>query len=129
MKILPDQPRIMDYLPRRDTEQNLKYRFCKACEQYGLKFFAEYPSRWNESPGCRFDLVIHNGKFILALVEIKRKSGNRKRGEMWLQTRQCKKYLSFGRPVFLVYDDNDFAQVLNAVYDLQKNNDYGQGKL
>jgi hypothetical protein len=105
----------MDFLPRKDTEQNLKYRFMKACEAYGLKMFAEYPSRWNESPGCRFDIVIHDGRFIKALIEIKRKSRNKKRGEMWLKSRQCQKYLSFGVPVFLVYDDKDFVEVLNAL--------------
>lgn len=116
----------MDFLPRKDTEANLQYRFMKACEAYGLKVFAEYPSRYNEAPGCRFDVVIHNGKYILALVEIKRKSRNAKRGDLWLKTRQCKKYMSFGRPVFLVYDDNDFVEILNSIYDLQSRGDYGQ---
>lgn len=126
MKILPDVPRVMDFLPRKDTEANLTYRFCKACEQYGLKFFHQYPSRWNEAPGCRFDVVIHNSKYILALVEIKRKSRNKRRGELWRGTRQCAKYLSFGRPVFLIYDDADFVSVLNTIHDLQNRNDYGQ---
>ena len=115
MKILPDQPRVMDYLPKRDSEENLKYRFAKACEAYGLKFYMDYPSRWNEAPGCRFDLVIHDGKFIKALIEIKKKSKNRYRGQLWLKSRQAKKYLSFGVPVFLVYDDKDFVDVLNAI--------------
>jgi hypothetical protein len=115
MKIPPDTIRPMPYNPRRDSEQNLKYRFAKACEDYGLQFYLEYPSRWNGTPGCRFDLVIHDGKFIKALVEIKKKSENKKRGELWLNTRQCKKYLAFGVPVFLVYDDNDFAAVLNEI--------------
>ena len=128
MKILPEQFRIMDFIPRKDTEANLQYRFMKACEAYGLKVFSQYPSRWNESPGCRFDIVVHNGQYILALVEIKRNSSNKKRGELWRNTRQCKKYLSFGRPVFLVYDENDFAQVLNAIYDLEVKKDYGQAQ-
>lgn len=105
----------MDFLPRKDTEANLQYRFMKACEAYGLKVFSQYPSRWNEAPGCRFDIVVHDGKYIKALVEIKRKSKNKRRGELWLQTRQAKKYLSFGVPVFLVYDDKDFVEVLNAL--------------
>jgi len=115
MKILPEETRIMDFLPRKDTEANLKYRFCRACESYGLKFFCEYPSRWNEAPGCRFDIVVHDGKYIKALIEIKRKSRNSKRGDLWLKTRQAKKYLSFGVPVFLVYDDKDFVEVLNSL--------------
>lgn len=105
----------MDFLPRRDSEQNLKYRFCKALESYGFKFYQEYHSRWNESPGCRFDIVVHDGKYIKALIEIKKKSDNKKRGELWLQSRQAKKYLSFGVPVFLVYDDKDFVEVLNSL--------------
>ena len=120
MKIIPDKISVMDFLPRRDSEQNLKYRFCKALEAYGFKFYCEYPSRWNEAAGCRFDIVIHNDRYILALVEIKKKSTNKKRGELWLQSRQCKKYLSFGRPVFLVYDDKDFVEVLNCIEDLQR---------
>ena len=113
MKIEPNEPRVMDFLPRRDSEENLKYRFARACEQYGLKFYMDYPSRWNEAPGCRFDLVIHDGKYIKALIEIKKKSNNPARGAKWLKSRQAAKYMSFGVPVYLVYNDKDFPQVLN----------------
>lgn len=117
---MPATPRVMDFLPRRDTEQNLKYRFCKALEQYGFKFFCEYKSRWNEAPGCRFDVVVHDGKYIRALIEIKKKSRNKKRGDLWLRSRQAKKYLSFNVPVFLIYDDSDFGETMNALYDCCK---------
>lgn len=125
MKFIPEKPLVMDFLPRNDNESNLKYRFCKACEQYGLKFFMQYPSKWNEAPGIRFDVVIHNDKYILALVEIKKKRDGRKTAHKWINTNQCKKYLSFGRPVFLVYDETDFADVFNYAYDLESQNDVG----
>lgn len=113
MKIPPTELRVMDFLPRRDSEENLKYRFARACETYGLKFYMDYPSRWNEAPGCRFDLVIYDGKYIKALIEIKKLSKNPARGEKWKRSRQCQKYLSFGVPVYLVYNDLDFTTVLN----------------
>lgn len=118
MKIIPEEPRVMDFLPRRDSEQNLKYRFCKALEEYGFKFYLEYSGRWNAAPGCRFDIVIHDGKYIHALIEIKKQSSNPNRGELWLSSRQGKKYLSLNVPVFLIYNDKDFVEALNALYDI-----------
>lgn len=120
MKIIPDKISVMDFLPRRDSEQNLKYRFCKALESYGFKFYLEYSGRWNAAPGCRFDIVVHDGKYIKALIEIKKKSENARRGELWLNSRQGKKYLSLNLPVFLIYNDKDFVECLNALDDIMR---------
>lgn len=120
MKIIPENIRVVDFLPRRDTEQNLKYRLCKALESYGFKFFLEYSGRWNAAPGCRFDIVVHDGRYIKAVIETKRKSINARRGELWLNSRQGKKYLSFDLPIFLIYNDDDFVDCLNALHDIVK---------
>ena len=119
MLIEPKEYSIMDFVPRKDTEENLKFRFCRHLESYGFKFFSQYPSRWNEAPGCRFDIVVHDDKYIYALIEIKRKSRNPARGNKWLKSRQAAKYLSFGIPVFLVYNDADFTPTMNDLTRIQ----------
>jgi hypothetical protein len=118
--IKPSEKRIMDFIPQRDTEDNMKYRFCRSLEQYGFKFFLQYPSRWNEAPGCRFDIVIHDGRYIKALIEVKRKSTNPDRERKWLRSRQAQKYQSFGVPVFLIFNDKDFVDTLNQMLEVIK---------
>ena len=101
----------MDFLPRRKGEATLQSEFYRQAKNKGLPIFCEYPSRWNESPGARFDCVIHAAGKIRALVEIKATANKSDRRISWPQTRQGKKYLSFNIPVFLVCDESDFSEI------------------
>jgi len=107
----PTNPRPVDFLPRRQTEANLQAEFYAQAKARGLSVFLEYPSRWNESPGARFDAVIHKAGKIRAILEIKRSGQPEKRRKSWPNSRQGKIYLSWNVPVFLIIEPGDFLSV------------------
>jgi hypothetical protein len=105
-----DKSRVWDFLPRR-SEANLQAEFYKQATNRGLNIFLEYCSRWNETPGARFDAVIHAAGKIRALCEIKKSPNPAKRRRTWPQSRQAKSYLSWDIPVFLILIPEDFKEV------------------
>jgi hypothetical protein len=107
----PASVRPVDFLPRRQTEANLQAEFYSQAKARGLSVFLEYPSRWNESPGARFDAVIHKAGKIRAICEIKRSGQPEKRRRSWPNSRQGKVYLSWNVPVFLIIEPADFLGV------------------
>ena len=111
MLFKPASVRPVDFLPRRQTEANLQAEFYAQAKARGLSVFLEYPSRWNESPGARFDAVIHSRGRILAICEIKRSPQPEKRRRTWPNSRQGKIYLSWPLPVFLIITPADFLSV------------------
>lgn len=111
MIIEPASVRPVDFLPRRQTEANLQAEFYAQAKARGLSVFLEYPSRWNESPGARFDAVIHKAGKIRAILEIKRSGKPAKRCQSWPKSRQGKIYLSWPLPVFLILTPADFLDV------------------
>ena len=110
MIIEPEKIRVVDFLPRR-AEANLQAEFYMQCRLRNIPVFLEYSSRWNESPGARFDAVIHQAGKILALCEIKKSPDPRRRMMTWRFGRQGQAYLSWDLPVFLLLSVNDFLEV------------------
>ena len=96
----------MKYVPPKKIHSaNIQAEFYSRCRKLGIPCVLEY--RYGK---LRFDAIIHNGKDILAIVEVKNhKYPNDTRHST---TRQIAKYSDFGAPVILL---NHYTRIEKAI--------------
>ena len=96
-------PFSLKKLPHADLQAEF-YRFC--CKE-GVPVSLEY-----KYENCRFDAVIHNKGFVVAIIEIK---SYRSKKPAKLNTKQFAKYSQYGIPVFYVVRMKDIIPTIKSI--------------
>lgn len=100
-----------------DREFHIHAMTYVALKNNGYEVFGEavvrginYGSQFDKNACCTFDLVVFLKDELLAIIEVK-DSPNHNLEE----TRQGRRYRSFGVPVYLIWDEADIHRLLDAL--------------
>ncbi len=104
-------------------EDNLKTQLYLKCKQEGIRLVLEYSYK-----NSRFDGVIVRKDEILAIIEVKKWPKPKARKVKFDLTRQLKKYLSYGLPVFVLYQFNGLRYIMRRIKKIVQLYDEHQAK-
>jgi hypothetical protein len=72
----------------------------------GFDVRGEIRGKTNAGENARFDLTVSAGNTVIAIIEVKDTPGSKLE-----KTRQGNRYRTFGVPVFLFFDENQYSQL------------------
>ena len=99
----------------RISEANIQAEFYMACKENNINCYLEYHIKFLKS---RFDAVIYDDNDnIYAIIEIKSYKYNRLPN---FDTKQLKRYRSFGIPVFVVGRLEQIDNIISKIKELKK---------
>jgi hypothetical protein len=93
--------------PSTSTEFEVQAYLWNELRRLGINVRGEVKTKFDKRCYVRFDLAIFENGQLKEIIEIKRSKMNHKTS--WVQTRQGRRYSSYGVPVSIVYglDDAD----------------------
>lgn len=97
-------------------ESEIKAIFYNKCAQNNIECYLEYTYKKS-----RFDIIIVYKNTIVLIVEVK---SNKFIGEHFRYSQQYKKYISYGIPVSVVYDElciNNLIPFINEYFKILSN--------
>ena len=98
----------MRFIPKKvHSEASVQAEFYRQCLLHGINVYLEYKHK-----NCRFDAIIHDGEYVLAIVEVK--SYKRVPHKVW-NKKQMAKYKSFNLPVFLVTGMDSVPDIISQI--------------
>jgi hypothetical protein len=102
----------IDTMQRR-TEFELQAWLYNRLKLDGFDVRGEIRGRTDAGRNARFDLIVSVGDRVIAIIEVKDNPGSRLE-----KTRQGRRYRTFGVPLFLFFNENQYPQLRTRLAEL-----------